>query len=192
MHYIKFYDQSKERKIFKISIQKHLLQIRLLAIKYPNSGSVNKALTQIYKERIYHLKSKPRDNYQLIAILVDIMQKNQKSIKHIVAILSKLFTYLEDEEVKNITSKIIKKFDNYPSIELVEIWLQRLTIKYDPKHKYKSKLCTKVLDRQVEIWNNHWTNKNIIESSIVDQDALNEITSTIPIKEVDLFSLDDY
>ncbi|PNZ73423.1 hypothetical protein CD120_03485 [Staphylococcus saprophyticus] len=192
MHYIKFYDQSKERKIFKISIQKHLLQIRLLAIKYPNSGSVNKALTQIYKERIYYLKSKPRDNYQLIAILVDIMQKNQKSIKYIVAILSKLFTYLEDEEVKNITSKIIKKFDNYPSIELVEIWLQRLTIKYDPKHKYKSKLCTKVLDRQVEIWNNHWTNKNIIESSIVDQDALNEITSTIPIKEVDLFSLDDY
>ncbi|WP_199195930.1 RNA-directed DNA polymerase [Staphylococcus warneri] len=192
MHYIKFYDQSGEGKRFKISIQKHLLQIRLLAIKYPNSGSINKALTQIYKERIYQLESMPKDNYQLIAILVDIMQKNQKSIKHIVAILSKLFNYLEYEEVKSITSKIIKKFDKYPSIELVEIWLQRLTIKYDYNHKYKSKLCAKLLDKEIKIWNSDWTNKNIVESSIVDQEELDKITSTIPIKEVDLFYLDDY
>lgn len=192
MYYIKFYDEYNGRKNFKISIQKHLLQIRILAIKYPNSGSINKALTQIYKERIYHLKSKPKDNYQLIAILVDIMKKNQKSIKHIVAILSKLFTYLEYEEVKSITNKIIQKFDNYPSIELVEIWLQRLTIKYDPNHKYKSKLCAKLLDKEIEIWNNDWTSKKILESSIVDQDALCKITSTIPIKEVDLFSFDGY
>ncbi|PTE36954.1 hypothetical protein BUY78_08720 [Staphylococcus equorum] len=192
MNYIKFYDQSKDGKIFKISIQKHLLQIRLLASKYPNSGSINKALTQIYKERIYHLESKPADIYQLVAILVDVMQKNQKSIKHIVAILSKLFNYLEYEEVKSITSKIIQKFDKYPSIELVEIWLQRLTIKYGYNLKYKSKLCTKLLDREIEIWNNDWVNKKVAESSIVDQEELDKITSTIPIKEVDLFSLDDY
>ena len=134
----------------------------------------------------------PKDNYQLIAILVDIMQKNQKSIKHIVAILSKLFNYLEYEEVKSITSKIIKKFDKYPSIELVEIWLQRLTIKYDYNHKYKSKLCAKLLDKEIKIWNSDWTNKNVVESSIVDQEELDKITSTIPIKEVDLFYLDDY
>lgn len=192
MQYIKFYNQTTKGKVFKISIQKHLLQIRLLAIKYPNSGSINKALTQIYKERIYHINAKPIDNYQLIAILVDIMQNNQKSIKHIVAILSKLFTYIEYEEVKNITNKIIQKFDNYPSIELVEIWLQRLTIKYDCNRKYKSRLCQKLLDVEMEIWNNHWTHKNIKEYSIIDQNELNKITSTIPIREIDLFSLDDY
>lgn len=53
-------------------------------------------------------------------------------------------------------------------------------------------MFTKLLDREIEIWNNDWVNKKVVESSIIDQEELDKITSTIPIKEVDLFSLDDY
>lgn len=192
MQYIKFYDQHENKKIFKIGIQKHLLQIRLLSIKYPNSGSINKALTEIYKERIYNIKSKPKDNNQLIAILVNIMQNNQKSIKHVVAILSKLLSFLSIDEKEEIITKIMQKFDKYPSIELVEIWLQRLTIKSNYKRKYKSKLCNKVLEKKIEIWNNDWTNKEIKENLIINQNQLEKISSTISISDIDLFALDDY
>lgn len=120
------------------------------------------------------------------------MQNNQKSIKHVVAILSKLLSFLSIDEKEEIITKIMQKFDKYPSIELVGIWLQRLTIKSGYKRKYKSKLCNKVLDKKIEIWNNDWTNKEIKENLIINQNQLEKISSTISIRDVDLFALDDY
>lgn len=70
------------------NIQKHLLLIHDLALKFPNSGSVVKALQQFYEkvEKIGEIEN----CRVLISIIVDIAYKNSRTYPIAVAILSKL------------------------------------------------------------------------------------------------------
>lgn len=148
MKYLSLYNINKSKKVFKIGIQKHLLQIKILSDKYPNSGSIKKALTELYKLRIYRLESKPDDIYQVISIVTYIMSKNPNSVEFCIAILSKLFRFLPKSETNEIIDSILFKFNKLPNTDFIEIWLQRLSIVYNREKLFNANLCQKVISNE--------------------------------------------
>lgn len=190
-------DSIKPDKIYWIaqkngsrSIQEHLLLIHNLSDKFPNSGSLSKALGKFYN-RIKGLTE--LSNIQvLISILVDIMYKNPRTYPIASAILSKLLSLLDDPTKRDrILQSTMTKFEKIPNTGHIKIWLQRLTIKIDRAKIYDEDLCKKVNDSAIKIWNSDWLNvilKSLIESKpIIDEQTIQNIDVVINQTEVQLF-----
>ena len=172
------------------SIQEHLLLIHSLSDKFPNSGSLNKALGKFYNQ----IKSLKKINslQVLISILVDIMYRNPKTYPIASAILSKLLSILNDPTKRDsILHKIVIKFEKIPNTAHIKIWLQRLTIKIDRTRVYEEDLCKKVNDKTIQIWNSDWlTNslKTLVDTTpIIDEKIIQAIDVVINSSEVQLF-----
>jgi hypothetical protein len=190
-------DSIKHDKIFWMaekneekSIPEHLLLIHNLSDKFPNSGSLSKALGQFY-ERIEG-KTKLYNIEVLISILVDIMYKNPRTYPISSAILSKLLSLLNDPNKRDrILKSILTKFEKIPNIGHIKIWLQRLTIKLDRLKVYDEDLCHKVNDLSFQIWNSDWLNDNlktlISTIPIIDEQIIQGIDVVINQTEVQLF-----
>ncbi len=173
------------------SLQEHLLIIHDLSEKFPNSGSVSRALN-LYFNRIKGLKKTKHNIQVLISILIDIAYKNPRTYPIISAILSKLLSLIDVAEIKEkILSSISKRFDRIPNTAHIKIWLQRVTIKIDRTKTYDERLCEKVNDNGVVIWNSDWLRddlkKLVSEEPIVDEQTVNGIDVVIDSKEVQLF-----
>ncbi len=172
------------------SIQEHLLLIHNLSDKFPNSGSLSKALGKLYN-RIKGLTE--LNNIQvLVSILVDIMYKNPRTYPIASAILSKLLSLLNDPTKRDkILQSIMTKFAKIPNTGHIKIWLQRLTIKIDRQRVYEEDLCKKVNDPTIQIWNSDWLNNTlktlIAETPIIDEQVIQDIDVVINQSEVQLF-----
>ncbi len=192
-------DSIKPDKIYWIgqkdqikNIQKNLLLIHTLSEKFPNSGSLLKALGKFHK-KIEHLNYL-NNSEVLISIVVDIMYKNPKTYPYASAIISKLLSFLQDvTKREDILQFIMKKFEKIPNTGHLDVWLQRLTIKIDRKKIYKENLCKKVNDTTIQIWDSSWlTNpmKNIIDTTpITEEKIIQESNLVINSNEVALFKL---
>jgi RNA-directed DNA polymerase len=190
-------DSIKPDKIYWIaeknrsrSVQEHLLLIHNLSDKFPNSGSLIKALGKFYN-RIKDLTE--LYNVQvLISILVDIMFKNPKTYPIASAILSKLLSLLNDPAKRDrILQSIMTKFAKIPNTGHIKIWLQRLTIKIDRQRYYEENLCKKVNDPTIQLWNLDWLNNTlktlIATTPIIDEQVIQDINVVINQEEVQLF-----
>jgi RNA-directed DNA polymerase len=173
------------------SLQKHLLLIHILSDKFPNSGSLSKALTDFYR-RVKNITTSKENIPVLISILVDIALKNPRTYSISSAILSKFLSLVESKEVQNqILNSIVARFNKIPNVGHLEVWLQRVVLKTDRQRDFDEKLCKKVNDPTIHLWNSEWLNKNLrdlIENeSIVDEEILQSIDEVINIEEVQLF-----
>lgn len=179
------------------SLQNHLLIIHDLARKYPNSGSLSRALDK-YFTRIDKIDDIKANIKVLISILLDITFKNPRTYPISSAILSLLILFLEtDEERDIILEKIQHRFNLIPNTGHLHIWLQRITITFDRDREYNEPLCKKVNDSSIEIWNSRWLNselRNIINNEdIVSEKVIEELGTYIQQEEVKLFgSKSDY
>lgn len=194
-------DSIKPDKLYWLSAQKrtrnlqeHLLLIHELSNKFPNSGSLTKALTKFFN-RIKNINEYKQNIEVLISILVDIAYKNPKTYPIASAILSKLLSLIEKAEAQEVILKaIFTKFDKIPNTGHIKLWLQRITIKIDRNKKYDEALCEKVNDKSVKIWNSDWLNsefqKLLSETSIIDEEVIEKINKVIDSKEVELFKSD--
>jgi RNA-directed DNA polymerase len=190
-------DSIKPDKIYWIaekngskSIQEHLLLIHNLSDKFPNSGSLSKALGKFYN-RIKSL-TKLNNIQVLISILVDIMYKCPRTYSIASAILSKLLSLLNDPIKRDsILQSTMTKFAKIPNTGHIKIWLQRLTIKIDRQRIYNEDLCKKVNDPAIQIWNSDWLNitlKTLIDTTpIIDEQIIQDIDVVINQTEVQLF-----
>lgn len=190
--------------IYHFGIQKHLFQIKLLGDKFPNCGSLKKALTEIYKNRIFELKTAPKNLEQLISITVNIMVNNPGTFEHCVAILGKLLTFVNEEQIDIVVNKILRKFESTPNTDLAEIWLQRLSLTVDRNKTYITKLCSKVSSpEEIRIWNSSWLKEGLFnekglideqiikrefdETVLIDEQIISELSLVTPIEQLDLF-----
>jgi hypothetical protein len=175
------------------TLQKTLLLIHLLAGKYPNSGSLTKALSD-FQKRLYKKQSLVKENVKvLISIIVDIAYKNPKTYPMVVAILSKLLSFLNDNnEISATVLAIEKKFNKIPNVGHLMVWLQRLTLKIDKDKNYEENLCKKVVDNSIAIWNIDWLNdkikKVITDTQIIDNDYIVNMDAIMKPEEVQLFN----
>jgi hypothetical protein len=176
------------------NLQKTLLLIHSLAKKYPNSGSVIRALSN-FQRKIYKKQKIEKENIKiLISIIVDIAYKNPKTYSMTIAILSKLLLSLNDNDaINNTIASIEKKFDKIPNVGHLQIWLQRLTLKINKNKNYDEKLCRKIIDDRITIWNIDWLNDNIknifARQPIIDKDYIQNMEQIIKPEEVQLFEV---
>lgn len=184
-----------DKQIFySINLQKHLLEIKKLADKFPNSGQLKKALSELYKERIINITSKPNDILPLISILVDIMVRNPGSLPHCVLIIGKLLQFEEKNTAREIVEMILKKYTSRPNTEYVIIWLQRLTsifgeITYAiPLPALVSKIKDPIAN---QMFSTDWLNKDyqdlFYEGTIKDEEKYDKMSKEIHITEIDDF-----
>lgn len=173
----------------KLNLQKKIILIRNIGIKYPNSGSILKQLTELYRTDIKKMKKKPNDCDQLISIIVDIMYNSPRTFPICSAILSKFLYFLDDSDVKKYIKRIIIKFNSMPNTDYLNIWLQRITIPLKRNLKYsKTLICEKVY-KDNNIWNSTWLKSIIIdEKTIIDEKIISNLNSVISIDEVDKFN----
>ena len=174
-------------------LQKHLLLIHSLSEKYPNSGSVSKALDKFY-DRLYPLKQFKEGNLLvIISIMVDILYKNPRVYPVGCSILAKLLSLETDSTTKeDVISSIKNKFKVVPNIGHLQVWLQRMTLKTSPEENYTEKLCELVSGNSVEIWNIDWLKGNIkavfANNSIVDKNKLEEMSMIPEPNEIKIFN----
>ena len=120
------------------------------------------------------------------------MFKNPRTYPIASAILSKLLSLFSDINERNeILDLIYRRFDKIPNTGHIKIWLQRLTIKFDRQRFYDEKLCRKVNDQSIPIWNSDWIENNLktlIESTpIINETVIAEIDVVIARDEVQMF-----
>ncbi len=173
----------------EISLQKQLLIIRIFGIEFPNSGSLFTLLLELYKEKIETIKKRPNSIDQIISIVVDIMYKNPRTYSICIAILSKLFEFLNSNKIELILEKMKLKFEKIPNTDLLNIWLQRLTITQKRDKKYDTPLCQKAYKKNT-LWNSDWLNLTIDETKIINEQTISNLTKSISRDEVDIFYTD--
>ncbi len=166
------------------NIQQWLIQLYVLGKEFPNSGS-------LYKETKYfldwlQLKEKSEEGLEfqsvdvLVSILINLAYNNPRLFALVAASLSFLISKIEDNELQKETLlKIKNKFSQLPNTSYLNIWLQRLTIKIDPAISYPGKLCEKVIDKSLPIWNSDWLNvkfkKIVEETEIVKNESIEKM-----------------
>lgn len=103
-----------------------VLQIHSLAEKYPNSGSIDKALTRFCDDM--EKDNLINSDLQLIAsVVTDVAFRNPRTYPYAVSILGKISSLLSEKEARDLFSKILKKFSSVPNSEYLNVWLQRLS-----------------------------------------------------------------
>lgn len=172
------------------TFQKKLIQIHQLSEEFPNSGSLSTALIKFYDE--IEKKEEIKENiFVLISISIDIALKNPRVYPIVCGILSKLIFFISIEERERVLSIIKKRFERIPNVGHIQIWLQRITLTINKNIEYSEKLCKKIIDNDVELWNNEWLNdelKEIIEKTdIIDRKVISEMEPVIELNEIRLF-----
>lgn len=177
--------------LFQLNLQKHLLQILIFSKKFPNSGSITKMLDEFHKYRLNSMYINENNfNIQCISILTEIMITNVKTIPLCIAIISSFISSFDKNEKQMIIKKIMKKINNVPNVDLVNIWLQRLTIKEFDSIKYDAYLCEFISGNKDTIFNISWikSNKHRVDfKNIIDRDYIENMDKIIKSEEVSLF-----
>lgn len=141
--------------------QKWLIQLYLLSEEFPNSGTLD---TQM-RDFLNVVKESERKDYNietLISIVTEIALRNPRVVPTAVGIISLLLKQVKTrKEKKNIVKRVYNKFQQIPNSDLLNVWLQRLTIKIDDSLKFNELLCKKVVDGSEQIWNNNWLTKDL-------------------------------
>jgi len=178
-------------------LQSELYSISIFAQKYPNSGTLAKLLKNYY-DKISKLSKKDiKNNIKvLISIATDIAYKNPRTYSVISAILSKLIDFLQKRDKDQITRKILNKFKKLPNTGIMQLWLQRITLETSSKFDYSEKLCKKVVDNSVVVWNSDWLQpelKKVIDSyDLIDKKILEGLGAVISNEEVSLFDRQEH
>ncbi|MDE8165519.1 RNA-directed DNA polymerase [Erysipelothrix rhusiopathiae] len=172
----------------QMSAKNRILEILILSKKYPNCGSLKKALNQFNKyikneAYIYDLDS-------IMAILTDIVVHNPKSTEQIILIFSEIFRKIENKTtIKNNIQLVLDKHNDLPHVTIIEIWLQRLNLCIDNSISFNSLICKKVAaPNNYSLWNSDWLNSNIFkEIDLINEEARDNLDLKIN-ENLDIFS----
>lgn len=185
----KVWDGKYRRVNYQLTLQKHLLEILWLSKKFPNSGSVSKALTSFAK-RLDQQKSIDESIMPLVSIVAEIVSKNPKAIASGVGVLSKLLLkgHTELSKSADIVSKITKKLENTPNLEYLDVWLQRLSLLSGSEPTLSGKMCNAVRDHDYSIWDSSFIRIKMNLPSIIDETKIQAIKPEISTEIFDVFS----
>ena len=171
----------------------HLLIIHSHADRFPNSGSLIKALSKFFKRVC---KQKQHDNaLSLISVVVDIAVKNPRTYSVVAAILSHLLASLDHDKQKDVLEKVRNRFSIIPNTSHMDIWMQRFTYFIDRAIPFQPPLCKLVANEPTQLWCSDWVKdkalaKAINPSQIVDNTELDNLNPLIQNDEIDLYLLE--
>ncbi len=176
------------------NLQQEALFIHQFSKKHPNTGTLSKLLT-IFAQRLGKNTTNCDDTIALISIFTDIAILSPKAYKIVLAIISRLIGKIPTTDKREqIVKDIYKKFQRFPNIGEVQIWLQRIT--YDLRYPiaYTEDIC-KIVNNEpnVKLWNNDWVADKykvaFPQHKICTDWIRNCYTPVINIDEVSLFNV---
>ncbi|MHB1698368.1 MAG: RNA-directed DNA polymerase [bacterium] len=181
------------------NLQKHLLIIYSHAMKFSNSGSLFRSLIDFY----IRIKDKKNiaDIEPMISIVVEIAYRNPRTYPVVSAILSKLIYFIPSPKKKSIINRIKKKFSQIPNTGYMDIWLQRIIIKYPVLQNimFEEPLCQIIgnsissSSKDVQIWSNNFIKSthpviNAMDANkIFCKKIMEEIDPIVSMKEINPF-----
>jgi RNA-directed DNA polymerase len=176
------------------SLQGQLLAIREFSKQHQNSGSLEKLLNRFYG-RVKKMKEEKREFQNprvLISIATDLAYCNPRTYPTTCGIISHLLSWLPTQDERfEIVCKIKKRFDSLPNTGHLQVWLQRMSLRYSPI-SFEERLCQFVAAPTTAIWNTDWIDGELAEViskfDIVDREILREIGPIIEHEEFALFS----
>lgn len=182
-----------KRKQTASSLQKRLLLIHDHATNYPNAGSLAKALSGFNASLSKVKQLQSNSIMPMVSITADIALHNPRHLPPCAAILSHLLCYLEnDAEKSRVIQKVQGKFQRIPNTGFLDIWLQRITLPFEPRRYYNEKICKLVNKDSIALWNSDWitspTLKTTVEpSKAIEQTEIDSLPSAIEAEEFELF-----
>jgi len=178
------------KQIRNNNYQKNLHYLHSFAESFPNSGTLVKELFNFYK-KIKPKKYIKGDIIVMSSIVTDIMYKNPKVYPQCSAILSKLLDMIDFNEAKDILKLIIERLKYVPNATLLNIWLQRIARPFKMSISFDNKICRKVIDANVSIWESTWLRGNfkklVDETDIINREAFDELSKVVNVNEIQLF-----
>ena len=169
--------------------QKWLIQLYLLSEDFPNSGTLDTQMRDFLN--VVKKSEHEDDNVEtLISIVAEIAFRNPRVVPIAVGIISYLLKQVNTRtDKKRIVKRVYSKFQHIPNSDLLNVWLQRLTIKIDNTLIYNELICKKVVDRNEQIWNNKWLNKDlkgkIEETPIINESKVKTLRAVISKAEIE-------
>lgn len=170
-------------------LEKQLLIIKQIGDRFPNSSKQKVMLSNLYNDSLKDLKKSPKNYSQLISILVDIAFNNPDNLNVCIVLINKLSMNLSKNAKIDLIDRVQKKFNEIPNTEFLNIWLQRIIITAKKDYAFEDKICCKVVDPSIKIWNTSWLNFDIKEDQIIDIKERDSITKEIPLEEADRFNI---
>ena len=172
-------------------LQKHLLIIHDHSMRYPDGGSLKRALHD-FNERVRNLRTCDYPT-PLISIVVDIACRSPQTYPISAGILSRLIDFLDDDLKGSVIERIRHRFSRIPNTGHMEIWIQRFSRGLDSESDYKEPLCHLVRQEDTVIWNNDWISSrgllNALEPlTVVDFDVYRKMSPVIQPEEIRVFN----
>ena len=141
---------------------------------FPNNSQAIKFLQKFFNK--IQKKKKISNIPELISVNTELMINYPKNYAICSAIFSKLFSLINNSLSYSYIDKILEKSLDKPYTEYLEIWFQRITIVKDRTcAKYNSKLCQKVYDNKIQLWDSSWLNNSSIrvdDNLIINEEKL--------------------
>jgi len=185
-----------QKRVYSImsNLQQEALFIHQFSKKYPNSGTLIKLLTT-FAHRLVKKFSESSDFKVVISVFTDIALSSPKAYKIVLAIISKLISKIpSSEERAQIVNDIYAKFQRFPNIGEIQIWMQHITFKSPKPITYTEDIC-KIVNNEagVKLWNNDWVDdaykKAFPQYEICTTWIRDSFTPVIEIDEVSLFDI---
>ncbi len=173
------------------TIQKQLLRLHSFGRRYPNSGALRRLVSEFHT-KITAQEAKPDDLEVQVAIATDIGFVSPTTFPAVAGILSHLISLADDEqETRNLWTKVHRKMSRVPYNGYLEIWLQRILQPVGLPFSSDEPICKIVNGEQVELWKNNWIGSTNLQKAL---DASQMITAqasdaeaVIKPEEIELF-----
>lgn len=192
---IPLYRKAKNRVYSTMSnLQQEALYIHQFSKSYPNSGTLMKILT-LFAQRLKLKLAVCGDVHVLISIFTDIAMSSPKSYKMVLSIISLLIDQITTTEVRTkVVKDIYAKFQRFPDIGEIQIWMQHITYQLPGSIDYDEGICRIVNNEpDVDLWNNEWLDdaykKDFPMCEICTDWLRDNFTPVIDIDEVSLFDV---
>lgn len=187
--------RKKENKIYSTMsiLQQEALFIHQFSRKHPNTGTLSKLL-MIFAQRLFKKTTNCDDTIVLISLFTDIALLSPKAYKIVLAIISILISKIrKTDKREQIVKDIYRKFQRFPNIGEVQIWLQRITYNLPNPIIYTEDICKIVSNEpNVKLWNNDWVDDiykvDFPQYEICTDWIIKHYSPVINIDEVSLFS----
>jgi len=150
------------------TIQKKLLRLHSFSLRFPNSGALQRLVSDYHSE-IIKITERPEDLEVQVAIATDIGFISPRTFPAVAAILSKLISLSSDDNEKlELWGKVRNKMSRVPNNGYLEIWLQRVVQSKDVGLKFQSKeaICRIVNGENADLWENGWISSNDLKMAL--------------------------
>ncbi len=176
------------------NLQQEALFIYQFSKKHLNSGTLIKLLTT-FAQRLNKKIAICGDYLVMISIFTEIALYSPKTYKVILSIISKLLSKIPStDERERIVNNVYAKFQRFPNIGEIQIWIQRIAFNLPHPVTYTENIC-KIVNGEtgVNLWNNDWVDEPykgaFPQYKICTEWVRDSYTPVIDIDEISLFNI---